>query len=166
MSAGKATSKRETDHPKVNDVRDLLTFRLAAISAACDRLGQQWLAEEYDLRIMEWRVLGVAAAISPVRFADLSRTLLMDKGQLSRIVRSLTDKGLTTVAGDPGDRRVLVLDLSGEGRALHDRILARARERNDRVTAALSRDELRTLFGLLDKLQPYMSERADAAGPR
>lgn len=149
-------------HPGIGDIRDLLTFRIAMIAAAGDRVAQRWLGKEYDLRITEWRVLGTVAACQPIRFSEVARSLLLDKGQLSRLVNALTLRGLIVAETDPDDLRTIRLTATDEGRALHDRVLARALERNQLVVSALTQDELTTLLKLLDKLQPFMTHRVDA----
>jgi DNA-binding MarR family transcriptional regulator len=167
MSAVAATDNRQervAHHPSIGDIRDLLTFRIAMIAAAGDRVAQRWLGGEFDLRIVEWRVLGVVRAMQPVRFFELAKTLLVDKGQLSRVVGSLTRRGLVASYPDPDDHRTMRLRVTDLGRALHDRVLARAFERNQRVVAALDAGELKTLFALLDKLQPFMTHRAEPDG--
>ncbi len=147
-------------HPRIGDIRDLLTFRVAMLGAAGDRIAQQWLAAEFGFRIVEWRVLGIIAASEPVRFFEVARALLIDKGQLSRVVNVLAKKGLVEAEPDPDDQRTIRLRTTGEGADVHRRILARAFERNQLVVAALTPGELETLFSLLDKLQPMMSHRA------
>jgi DNA-binding MarR family transcriptional regulator len=156
--------ERVAHHPAIGDIRDLLTFRIALIAAAADRVGQRWLSSEFDLRIMEWRVLGVVSAMQPVRFFELARELIIDKGQLSRLVGNLTRRGLVATEPDPDDQRTVRLRPTEEGAALHVQVLARALERNERVVAALEPGELETLFSLLDKLQPYMAHRAEPDG--
>ncbi|MEO1102709.1 MAG: MarR family winged helix-turn-helix transcriptional regulator [Pseudomonadota bacterium] len=146
-------------HPPVRDIRDLLTFRLAAISTACDRLGQRWLSEDHDLRIAEWRALGVTAAMAPARFQDLARTLLMDKGRLSRVVRALAARRLVVTEPDCDDQRTVIVRLTEEGRALHGRILVEAHTRNEAVARGLSANEVADLFRLIDKLEPFMIKR-------
>ena len=147
-------------HPEVADIGDLLTFRLTLLAASVDRLGQRWITEEFGLRLIEWRVLGLVAARRPVRFHRIASLLMLDKGQLSRVVSALEERGLVFRSADPDDQRTLRLDLTEAGEALHFRILPRARERNEYVVAALSEEELQTLFALLDKLQPHMIRRA------
>ena len=147
-------------HPVIGDIRDLLTFRLAMLAAAGDRVGQRWLLAEFGLRIMEWRVLGLVASLQPVRFLVVAQNLLVDKGQLSRLVRSLGERGLIETEPDPNDQRTIRLRTTGKGGKLASRVLARAFERNELVVSALEPSEIATLFALLDKLQPFMTHRA------
>lgn len=148
-------------HPEVADIRDLLTFRLTQLAGSVDRLGQRWLTDEYGMRILEWRVLGLVAAWRPVRFNQIAQALALDKGQLSRTVTVMAERGWITRDADPGDQRTFLLDLTEAGAALNARLLARARARNENVVSALSQQELGTLFALLDKLQPHMARRAE-----
>lgn len=155
------TGKRITRHPGIRDIRDLLSFRVAMLAAASDRVGQQWLSKEFDLRLQEWRVLAIVAAMEPVRFLEVARTLLVDKGQLSRLVKSLSTRGLIDTETDPEDQRTIQLRVTEDGRAFHDRVLDRALQRNERLVSAFEPDELDAFFVLLDKLQPFMTRRAE-----
>lgn len=151
-------------HPAVDDIRELLTFRLAMLAAAGDRLGHGWLRREFGLRLQEWRVLGVVTAMAPVRFGTVSQALLLDKGQLSRLVKALASRDLLEARADAQDARTHRLLPTPAGRRLHDAVLPRALERNQRVLAALTPAEAATLFGLLDRLEPFMANRA-GGGP-
>ena len=156
-----AEDRRSTRHPPVDDIRDLLTFRVAMLAAANDRMGHSWLHGDFGLRILEWRVLGLVSALQPVRFGAIARALLVDKGQLSRLVKQLVERGLIASGADLADQRNVLLSLTDKGRALHDEVLAVALARNDLVLAALSSKEADMLFSLLDKLQPFMDDRVD-----
>jgi DNA-binding MarR family transcriptional regulator len=160
-SAPLRTDVRPTPHPPIRDIRDLLTFRLAVLSSASDKIGSAWLQREFDLRVVEWRVLGVVAAEGPAQFRDIARALLMDKGQLSRLIKTLVTRKLIRSEPDRSDQRTIRLRLTAAGERLHTRVLARALERNGRVMSALHPDEAQTLFALLDKLQPFMTHRAE-----
>jgi DNA-binding MarR family transcriptional regulator len=148
-------------HPRVDDIRDLLTFRIAMLAAANDRMGQTWLKSDFDLRVLEWRVLGLTAALEPVRFGAIARRLLVDKGQLSRLVKSLVVRGLIETMPDDEDQRTVRLMATPSGRRLHEQALAKALARNDVIVSALTAKETGTLFRLLDKLQPFMDHRLD-----
>lgn len=154
-------SDPELRHPPIRDIRDLVAFRLSILAAASDRVGQNWLKAEFGLSIREWRVVGFVGATEPAKFGDIGRGLQLDKGQLSRLVKTLADRGLLESRADSEDQRVVRLSLTQPGRAVHDRALARALERNELVLSALTREEAATLVELLDKLQPHMEHRAD-----
>ncbi|WBU62126.1 MarR family winged helix-turn-helix transcriptional regulator [Paracoccus albus] len=143
------------------DIRDLLSFRLTRLSQVSDSVGQRWLSRDYGLRLLEWRVIGLAAAMSPkARFADVSRILNADKGQLSRTVSALVTKGLISQSPDPSDQRGRVLSLTGAGQDIYRRVMPEAVRRNAEMVRNLTSNEIAHLFELLEKMQPIMDERA------
>lgn len=141
------------------DIRNLLSFRLTRLSQVSDSLGQRWLKQEFGLRLLEWRIIGLTAVTAPIRFAELARTLRTDKGQLSRMTSTLVEKGLLELRLDPGDQRSRLVHLTEAGHALYDRILPGITERDDAMSGQLSAAELETLNRLLDKLQTVVDTR-------
>ena len=144
-----------------HDIRDLLTFRIGLLAATNERIGHAWMTRDVGVKIMEWRVLGIVAALGPVAFRDIVAELRIDKGQLSRLLSGLVTRGLVDVKTSPEDKRVKVLTLTEEGQAMHDRILPEAYRRNQTmIEGALEPEEVTQLFRLLDRLQPFMDRRA------
>lgn len=134
------------------DIRDLMSFRLARLAAASDKSAQQWSLSEFGLRLNEWRVLGLAAAMDPAPFSEVARALSMDKGQLSRIVKALGERGLMRTEPDRRDQRALGLLATVRGRELYDRMAARAKVRNEATMACLTPHEQEELLRLLRKV--------------
>jgi DNA-binding MarR family transcriptional regulator len=152
---------RPARHPEIGDIRDLLTFRIAMLAATNDRVGQSWLRSDFGLSILEWRVIGLTAALEPVRFGTIARRLLVDKGQLSRLVKGLVERGVIRTAPDDEDQRTMRISITDAGRVMHRKALGKAFARNDRIVSAMTREETEMLFQLLDKLQPLMDHRVD-----
>ncbi|MDQ0314268.1 MarR family winged helix-turn-helix transcriptional regulator [Amorphus orientalis] len=152
----------EGPHPAVDDIRDLVTFRIAMLAATSDRVGQAWMKARFGLSILLWRVLGIVAALEPVRFGEVGHALNLDKGQLSRLVKSLIERGLIEATASEADQRVTILRLTAHGRTVHGEVLEIAKARNNAVLSALDGAEVETLLRLLDKLQPFLELRADA----
>ncbi len=145
------------------DIRDLLSFRLTLLADSAERLGQIHTVREARLRINEWRVLALACVMRPARFSDIARTLSMDKGQLSRIVKLLGGRGLLESKPDAQDQRAISLHLTEEGRKLHDSLYDGFESLNARIMASLDdseRSELMRLLGLVSR----SIQRAEARG--
>lgn len=143
------------------DIRNLLSFRLTRLSQVSDSIGQRWLGRQYGLRLLEWRVIGLIAAIPFARFAQLAAMLHIDKGQLSRVTSALGDRGLIKAVPDPDDQRGRVMRLTSAGYDLYQQILPGAIRRNQDMVRDLSKTEIETLFQLLDRLQPFMDARSE-----
>lgn len=90
---------------------------------------------------------------------DLSARLLLEKSTISRLVKSLSTKGLVSETPDPDDRRAKHLSLTQEGRASLDQINRLA---VTRVSAALDRVTPRDGEAIRDGLRLYAGALAAA----
>jgi DNA-binding MarR family transcriptional regulator len=134
---------------------------------AAQRQGSRMLADGLRARGLtpaQAEVLDVLAHHAPMTLAELGRLLVCETGSPSRLVDSLVQRGL--VAREPGrqDKRVVQLDLTGDGRALLagetadatiDETAGRPVDANPVeafVAARLTDDEAAQLAGLLRKL--------------
>ena len=147
-------------HPPINSLPDALTFRLARLVAVNYHNGSRVFREAYGISLNEWRVLGLVSATSPVMFGHIRKILLIDKGQLSRIVKRLTDRGVLVARPSKNDARVIELTLSEEGQLLHDQVLRFTAERNEEVVATLTREECSEFIRILRKITVHTNELA------
>lgn len=158
-------STENPEHTPVRDIRDLLTFRIGILAATNSRIAHSWMYDTYGISVMEWRVLGLVMVLQPVPLGELAKDLYVDKSQLSRLIRSLSDQGFIQIKPDPEDNRVRIATTTPRGKVLHDQIFDEAYRRNEiLVSSALTAEEVETFFKLLDRLQPLMNERAARFG--
>ena len=77
------------------NIEDFLTFKITRLSNALrTNLTKRYL-EEFDLSLPEWRLLALVTRFSPLRFSEVTARSSMDKGQVSRTLRTMTKRGLT-----------------------------------------------------------------------
>ncbi|HJM49494.1 MAG TPA: MarR family winged helix-turn-helix transcriptional regulator [Alphaproteobacteria bacterium] len=152
IEASASDPAAEAVHPPAQDITELMVFRLARLVAINERAGHRWSEQMFALRLNEWRVLGLARALEPVQFREIAGRLIMDKGQLSRIVKALVERGFldTMVARD--DARSLEIHTTEAGRQLHDRVLPFTKQRNEAAVEVLTREEYLEFMRVLDKL--------------
>ncbi|MCM2563044.1 MarR family winged helix-turn-helix transcriptional regulator [Lutimaribacter sp. EGI FJ00015] len=139
-------------HPPIRSIRDALSFRIARMAAINERVGSLFFQEELGLRVNEWRVLGLVTAAGTAAFSEVRGQLLIDKGQLSRVVRTLVERGLLKSYPSLEDGRQVDLVPTAEGRAIHDRALSYIAYRNEVMTEVLSAKECADLLDMLGRL--------------
>ena len=137
-------------------IRDLASWRLARLAGLNDRSGHAHLVETYAVTLGEWRVLAIVGADAPLTFAELTQRTLLDKGQLSRTVKGLVERGWVVSVRSPTNKRTVELRLSNEGQRQYRAILEFAVERNSIMLAGFTAAELATLFALLDRLTEFV----------
>ncbi len=109
------------------------------------------LARELDLFPPQIMVIQTLDQPKPMR--QVAEFLSCNSSNLTGITDRLEDRGLVKRTLDPSDRRVRLLVLTEEGRAVQRRINAFLREPPISM-AGLSDDELETLARLLTKIDP------------
>lgn len=85
----------------------------------------------FDLR--EWRILQLLGADGRSTIFAIADRIAMDRGGTSRSVARLERRGLVTRTDDPADRRRSRVELTEEGRAVHDEIARFALAREARL---------------------------------
>ncbi len=142
-------------HPAVGSIEDVLTFKLNRLVVINEREGHRWSGDSFDLSLNEWRVLAVIQAKAPVRAGDVSALLLMDKSQLSRLIKNLQEKLFVKSKPDANDARAVVLTLTSQGVVVYDRMLAEVIRQNEQVLAPLSAKEVALLNDMLNRLTAH-----------
>jgi DNA-binding MarR family transcriptional regulator len=94
----------------------------------------------------------------PMSVVRLAEAVGMDKGQISRALAGLVSRRLVSRAVNPRDNREVLVCLTRTGLAAHDAIVAGALARNKRLLETLSKDELETLLGHIDRLTDTAAE--------
>ena len=104
------------------------------------------------LSSVEFGLVASLGRRAPMSVARLAEAVGMDKGQISRALAELVSRKLVAKAANPRDFRETLVCLTKAGLAAHDVIVTGAQERNRLLLEQLSRKELETLLGQIDRL--------------
>ncbi|MCV0280501.1 MarR family winged helix-turn-helix transcriptional regulator [Pseudomonas aeruginosa] len=129
-------------------VPGLLTFlanKLATGASQCYR-------KHFGIGVVEWRMLSMLAVENGITANRICQVIGLDKSAVSRSLQALEASGYVGSRVDPGDARRNTVSLTEAGRALHDRVLLVALERERRLLSGLSPEEVDTLIELLGRL--------------
>lgn len=140
------------------DADQVARFRIAVTRIA---KGADRLVDAGDLTRTQTSVLSTVARLGPMGAGDLAHQEGLNPTMLSRVVGKLEARGLLTRSPDPADKRVTVLTVTPEGRALHQRL---RRERTKVFTHALQQTGPDHAADLLAAL-PALEALSRALGP-
>lgn len=104
------------------DLDAFLPYRLAVAAAQVSRRFAARYEAEAGLTIPEWRVLAHLSQSDAVSVRDINARVNLDKSIVSRAATRLEGAGYLRKSGHAGDQRLVVLELTDEGRALMDRL--------------------------------------------
>mgnify|MGYP001796799662 CR=1 FL=1 len=82
---------------------------------------------------------------------ELTRRVARDKSQMTRTIRSLETKGLVARKPSPGDARVSLVHLTGEGERVVDELRQAVAETIGEILAPISEQEESVLRRLLER---------------
>jgi DNA-binding MarR family transcriptional regulator len=106
---------------------------------------------DFGVGVTEWRILSLLAVENSCTAQQICQFFDLDKGLVSRTTRSLVDNGSVTVTEPSGESK-RVITLTRTGRALHDRIIDLALDRERVLLECLEPHEVEVLIGLLRRL--------------
>ncbi|HEX2547061.1 MAG TPA: MarR family transcriptional regulator [Ramlibacter sp.] len=141
-------------------VSDFLTTLVITTGNALRRTVTLSYTDQFDLTMPEWRVLSVLAEARELPFTELVLLSATDKGQLSRTVRGMQDRGLLELRNEAA-RKVTCL-VTKSGLALYRKVMPVARRRQAEFIRQLSPTERRVLYGAMRKLRELCGAAREA----
>lgn len=142
-------------------VNNFLTTRLSQLTNALRRELTTSYTEPHGLSVSEWRLLSLICHAGTIPFGTLVVQSTSDKALVSRTVRLLQDRKLIDVhPEEPGSKRKIVCAITPKGRALHERVIPKARATQAQAIRALSNSQRAALFEAVAVLQHYIDQVA------
>lgn len=124
----------------------LLPFQIAQLHSALNAQAKVIISGYGDLNLAQWRIvrvvaLGIENTTTPVRKATG-----IDKGQFSKMLSALEQKGYVVLHPYENDKRQHVIELTKKARDAHDRLGPVLDERQKHLVASLTEDELAVIY--------------------
>jgi|APMI01.1.fsa_nt_gi DNA-binding MarR family transcriptional regulator len=144
--------------PKATDVGvrlDLERYVPALLTFITNKLthgASSLYRKHFGVGVIEWRCMALLAIEPWIAPGRICQVIGLDKAAVSRSVRSLQEAGLVEVRANSHRSRFLEVALTDKGRALHDRIIRVAFERERRLLADLAPEEREILIRALNKM--------------
>lgn len=103
-------------------LEDFLPYRLSILSNTVSTAIASAYDRRFGLSIPEWRVIAVLGRFPGLSAVEVANRTMMDKVAVSRAVSKLIKNGRIDRQFADADRRRSILNLSVEGRRVHDEI--------------------------------------------
>jgi DNA-binding MarR family transcriptional regulator len=150
----------------VLDLNSHVATKVAIFANRLSRAASRFYRERYGIGVVEWRLLMFIGHVAETRANCICRETDLDKGAVSRSLGVLQRMGIISVKEDGADSRRNNVALTSKGRALHNRLVRIALERQRDLLAGLTPDEVRAFTGMIDRLQAKVADGAPAAEER
>lgn len=124
------------------DLANYIPYLLSSVNNALSRGASQRYLEDFNIGIVEWRVLSMLAIEPGIQASRVCDVIHLDKGAASRALTALEKKGLLKYEVLANDPRKRVWWHNEAGRKLHDSIMEVALAREELLITGVDPEEL------------------------
>lgn len=133
-------------------LEDFLPYRLSILSNTVSGKIAEAYEKRFGLSIPEWRVIAILGRFPGLSAVNVAERTLMDKVAVSRAVTKLVKNGRIDREFADADRRRSILNLSDEGRRVHDDIAPLALQFERDLLLGLNQEEIEMLDTIIERL--------------
>ncbi|NNC76474.1 MAG: MarR family transcriptional regulator [Woeseiaceae bacterium] len=129
-----------------------LPYRLSRLSSTVSTAVAREYAKQFGLSIPEWRVIAILGRSPGLSAVEVAEQTFLDKVAVSRAVTKLIKAGRIDRQFADADRRRSILNLSDEGRQVHDGVAQLALQFEKDLIEGLDADDIQHLDRIMDRL--------------
>jgi DNA-binding MarR family transcriptional regulator len=144
------------------DFSNHIATKVAVFANRLSRSASRFYRARYGIGVVEWRLTMFVGYARETCANRICRETDLDKGAVSRSLNALERMGIVSIREDGTDSRRNKVSLTAKGRALHDRMVPVAIERQRELVAGLTGDEIAMFADLVDRMQARVSDGAPA----
>lgn len=133
-------------------LEDFLPYRLSILSNTVSGKIAEAYEKRFGLSIPEWRVIAILGRFPGLSAVNVAERTLMDKVAVSRAVTKLVKNGRIDREFADADRRRSILNLSDDGRRVHDEIAPLALQFERDLLLGLNQEEIEMLDTIIERL--------------
>jgi DNA-binding MarR family transcriptional regulator len=157
--------RRQLSGKRSGPLAALLSMRMVVLFSIMRRSTIYNQRRLFDLTEIEWRIMSQMHEHAPLSLNGLAELLMQDRGQLSRAVKNLVERGLMTRRRKPGGPGIEI-GLAEGGKALQARMVELAIQRDEFLTEDIAPDDLAAARRVIEQMitrAEVLAEQALAA---
>jgi len=133
-------------------LEDFLPYRLSITSHTVSTNIARVYEKRFGVSVPEWRVIAVLGRYPGLSAVEVAERTLMDKVAVSRAVTKLIKNGRIDRQFADADRRRSILNLSEQGRVVHNEIAPLALQFEQELLQDISDGDYETFNSILEQL--------------
>jgi DNA-binding MarR family transcriptional regulator len=139
-------------------LEDFLPYRLSVTSHSVSTNIARVYEKRFGVSIPEWRVIAILGRYPGLSAVEVAERTLMDKVAVSRAVTKLIKNGRIDREFADADRRRSILNLSEEGKKVHNEIAPLALSFERELLRDIGEEDFATFNRILDQLREKAPE--------
>ncbi|MGI9220107.1 MAG: MarR family winged helix-turn-helix transcriptional regulator [Woeseiaceae bacterium] len=134
------------------NLEDFLPYRLAVLSHTISTTIAKAYESKFGVSIPEWRVIAILGRFPGLSAVEVADRTMLDKVAVSRAVTKLIKSGRIDREFADADRRRSILNLSEEGKRVHDEIAPLAMAFETELLQGIGAEDYETFNVVLERL--------------
>jgi DNA-binding MarR family transcriptional regulator len=136
-------------------LQEQVVINLMRTTRAVEESWIQYLKRHEGISQSQYNILRIlrGARPKPIRTSDIGDRMITRDPDVTRLIDRLIQQGLVRRERDTEDRRVVLVEITGQGLAMLARLDGPAAQYTDGAMAGLSQQQLRTLDTLLNEVR-------------
>jgi DNA-binding MarR family transcriptional regulator len=139
-------------------LEDFLPYRLSVTSHSVSTNIARVYEKRFGVSIPEWRVIAILGRYPGLSAVEVAERTLMDKVAVSRAVTKLIKNGRIDREFADADRRRSILNLSEEGKKVHNEIAPLALSFERELLKDIGEEDFASFNRILDQLREKAAE--------
>ena len=145
----------------IYDLNRHLTYRLARLQSQLSAQATDILKQHTKISLSEWRVLALLTDPTITFQKDVLKAMGLDKAQISRTLKRLSEKKLIILTSDKQDQRNRLVTITDEGKALVQKMVPIMLKRQAHLQSDFNETELINLFSYIEILEKKAGQTKD-----
>ena len=137
----------------IDELHSLINVKLNVVNVKLSRQIGQAVQSRANLRLPEWRIILLLSSAGAMSQADIRGNIGMDKGQISRTVKTMLHNELLRFESPDSQARNVRLCLTEKGEDVHMRVDAMMEKHKAQVLSLLSPEEKQALYNCLVQIE-------------
>lgn len=138
-----STLRQASQAEMLDELVELLRETVVRLQPSSEEISAAWSSAQVTMQ--QLRVMTILYHEGPTRVSDLARRLAVSTPTITGILDRLVRQRLSYRMSDPRDRRVVLNNLTQDGRDLVERLMPAHGDRAEQALLRLSADERATL---------------------
>jgi DNA-binding MarR family transcriptional regulator len=142
----------------VNDLRDRVADNLLAIMPLYHRHIFKTSAGASGIRLAQYRALGMLIKSGPLSMSEIGGLLYISKPYMTALADTLVENGWVERKNDPGDRRVIKITITPQGKKHLQQAFEIYRTDVKTLIASLDNSDLQQLSSSLENVRKIFAK--------
>lgn len=145
---------------QLGQLSTFLTYQVSRLHGKLNAQASRILRDSVGVTLNQWRIIAFVGGAGQITASELIHYTALDKGLVSRNVKSLIEEGLVVSTPHDTDSRSHLLRLTEAGRAIYDVALPRMRKRQADLKKDISGEDIDAFRRVVAALERAAEDRA------